>query len=257
MKTNNPKVLQRKRKEWFRFGIQILFFFLIPSVYSAAFTGIKNSVVLIGAGKPLEFSSFVFQLLAVLGLTVLAGRIFCGWACAFGTLNDIVYKLSQEFQRKTKIKFPTISSMYMRVLRYGKYLVLAGIIALCFFQKASFISPNSPWTAFSVLLSLNRQALHGCFVGIIILLLLLPGMAIKERFFCQCFCPMGAVFSILPTISAFQLKRKKENCPSRCGACQKICPVDILIDTENPHQGECIRCGKCAGICPKNNISNG
>ena len=40
-------------------------------------------------------------------------------------------------------------------------------------------------------------------IGLVILLLLMVGMCVQERFFCRFFCPMGAVFSLLPVLSVF------------------------------------------------------
>lgn len=47
---------------------------------------------------------------------------------------------------------------------------------------------------------------------------------------------------------------KKSQCPDKCMACKKVCPVDLMIDSTDSHQGECIRCGKCISTCPRKNI---
>lgn len=253
-KKNNPKILKRKRREILRMLIQIGFLFFAPSIYSAAFTGIKNTVSLISMGKPLEATPFVYQTLAVMALTVFAGRYFCGWACSFGLLGDLVYKLSSNVQRIFRVRLPKLPPKLLALLRYLKYIILLGILALCFDQQSSVITENSPWTAYSMLLSRNMGALKSFPKACALLALLLPGMALQERFFCQCLCPLGAVFSLLPVNPLFQLKRKKENCPSACGACQKVCPVNCLIEEDNPVQGECIQCRRCKTICPRNNI---
>ncbi len=89
--------------------------------------------------------------------------------------------------------------------------------------------------------------------AILLLVIIVAGMAVKERFFCQFLCPMGAVFSLLPQFPFFRLRRGR-SCLNGCQACRKNCPVSIKLQ-ENPlRDGECISCLKCTMICPKQNI---
>jgi polyferredoxin len=70
---------------------------------------------------------------------------------------------------------------------------------------------------------------------------------------------MGAIFSLLPVLPYFALRRERENCISGCAVCTKKCPSDIglpelgAIET----RGDCFMCQKCTGICPKGNIHYG
>ncbi len=41
------------------------------------------------------------------------------------------------------------------------------------------------------------------------LALILVGMALEERFFCKFFCPMGAIFSLMPVLTPFSLRRNR------------------------------------------------
>ena len=49
------------------------------------FSGIKSVLTQIGAGNPIAWSSFLTVLLALCAYTIVFGRFFCGYACAFGT----------------------------------------------------------------------------------------------------------------------------------------------------------------------------
>lgn len=253
-KSKNKVLLRRKRQDYLRLAIQILFFFGMPSAYSSAFNGIKNTITAIGSGQVLAWSSFLTYLLAVCILTMLFGRIFCGWVCAFGLMNDLVYRFSAWIQKKMKIRLPRLSSKVIHALQKGKYLILIGVLGICFLGKSSDITANSPWTAFSLITALRFHLLKSCKIGMIVLLLLIPGMTFQERFFCQFLCPMGAVLSMLPQLPFFQMRREIEKCPAKCEACQKVCPVELKVEQDNPLQGECICCGKCKYICPRKNI---
>ena len=65
---------------WLRTGIQLFFFLLFPSAYTAAFAGIKYIFTQIGAGEMVSVSSFVTVLIALCGYTIIFGRFFCGFA---------------------------------------------------------------------------------------------------------------------------------------------------------------------------------
>lgn len=253
-KKKNPALLKRQRQEWARIGVQILFFLCAPSLYASAFSGVKNAFSALGGGTPLEMTSFSIQLLLLLGFTILFGRWFCGWACAFGALGDWVYRFSQWIQKKTGRRLPKLPEGMIPVLQWVKCGVLTFLLVLCMTGNSPLIGQHSPWTVFSLLRS-GHFALSGHAVGVLLLCLILLGMAVQERFFCQILCPMGAVFALLPIMPLFQLKRKSADCPANCGACKRMCPVSYQLDADSIRQGECIRCGRCCGICPRKNIS--
>ena len=257
-KKMNPVLKKRKIQEWVRICVQILFFFTAPSVYASAFTGIKNVFVSIGNGNPLQMSAFLVQLFIVCGFTMLFGRYFCGWACAFGAVGDWIYKFSSFIQKKIKKKLPRLPEKAVPVLQKLKYAVLVGILALSFTGNNTLSAKYGPWTPFSMIISGRFDVFtSGNYtVALVLLAVIIVGMAFRERFFCQFLCPMGAVFSLLPNLPLLGLKRNSDACPKNCGACKKNCPVNVMIDDGSLRQGECIRCGKCSGICPRGNLSS-
>lgn len=101
--------------------------------------------------------------------------------------------------------------------------------------------------------------LGGYIVGLVLLVLILVGMAFQERFFCRVLCPMGAVFSMLPVLPLFTLRRDRSECIRGCRACTMKCPSDIELapDTAPELSGDCFQCQKCIDTCPKGNIHTG
>ena len=102
----NAKQL-KKIHIWIRAIIQLLYFIFIPSVYTAAFAGVKYIFTQIGAGEKVALTSFVTVLIVVCVYTAVFGRFFCGFACAFGSLGDGVnalYRLICKKMKKNKIR---------------------------------------------------------------------------------------------------------------------------------------------------------
>ena len=72
----NAKQL-KKIHIWIRAIIQLLYFIFIPSVYTAAFAGVKYIFTQIGAGEKVALTSFVTVLIVVCVYTAVFGRFFC------------------------------------------------------------------------------------------------------------------------------------------------------------------------------------
>ena len=80
-----------------------------------------------------------------------------------------------------------------------KYLLLAGLVALYVTRQEKLLTGARPWEVFSRLTAL-RLPPESFGVDIALLVLILLGMAVQPRFFCQFLCPMGAVFALLPVL---------------------------------------------------------
>lgn len=250
-----------------------LFFFIFPAAYSSAFSGAKYAVSRISSGEPIELNPFVMILIGLLAFTILFGRYFCGFACAFGTYGDVLYEISVRVRKKFKKKPFAFSIESGLWLKYGKYICAVALLALCYFGKESIIGKISPWTVFSRLEALSLPD-KGNIIGVFIFLALSVLMLFEKRFFCRFLCPMGAIFAIMPVFPPSQLGRNRSRCFGKCKQCINVCPANITItDTtcdengeadipEIPIQlgdssmGECFACGKCVESCPANNIKS-
>ena len=205
-------------------------------------------------------TSFVTVLLVICLYTMVFGRFFCGFACAFGTFGDALHTLYIKSCKKLKKKPVKIPEKAVGILGYMKYLVLLLIVLLCYSGVYGKAQGTSPWDVFSMIHAGNFR-LGGYGIGLLILFLLMAGMCVQERFFCRFFCPMGAVFSLMPVLPFSVIKRNRENCIPNCKACNLVCPANLEIPSDkegdNATSGECFSCGKCIGKCPKQNTHNG
>lgn len=257
-KAMNPKLRKRNIQTWFRAGVQLLFFILFPSMFTVAFNGVKYIFTQIGSGNRIELTAFVAVLLMLCVYTMIFGRFFCGFACAFGSFGDAVHAIYVSCCRKLKKKPVSIPAKAAEKLTYIKYVILTIILILCYLGVYSSLKGTSPWDVFSMLRAGNL-GLGSYIIGAVLLVLIIIGMCVQERFFCRFMCPMGAVFSILPIASTFTLHRDRAGCIKGCGACEKTCPCDIGLpdDGSGRISGDCFQCQKCNGICPKSNIHTG
>ncbi len=256
-KQTNPAAARKRKKQihvWCRRIIRILFFFAFPACFTSAFSGVKYLFTQLGAGESVAMTSFLSALIALCAYTVVFGRFFCGYACAFGSFGDLLHGIYIAVCKKRHRKAIVFPSGLSRALSYLKYVVLAAIALLCFlglYGKVRF----SPWEVFSTAIALHPK-LEGYFIGWILLILIMIGMTVKERFFCRFLCPMGAVFSFLPVLPLFALHRERASCGKGCRACGTVCPCEIGLPEHGSLEvsGDCFQCGKCADLCPRENI---
>ncbi|MCR5702410.1 MAG: 4Fe-4S binding protein [Lachnospiraceae bacterium] len=246
---------KRKIHAGVRAGIQLMFFILMPSAFTTAFAGVKYIFVQLGNREPIEFNAFIKVLSVLLVYTAVFGRFFCGYACAFGSLGDAVRALYMSICKKMKKKPVAINETMNKLFIYVKYLVLLMIVFVSYKGMATSTKGMSPWDVFSMLRAGNIE-MGAYIIGTVLLVLILIGMAICERFFCRFLCPMGAVFTLIPSIPYLSLRRTRTNCINGCSACKRVCPCNIELSDVSSIEisGECIQCGKCRGICPKQNV---
>lgn len=172
--------------------------------------------------------------IVIIILAIIAGRIFCGWACPFGFLFDLVYQARVKISKLKKL--PTISEHIHNKLKYFKYFILVLVVVLAY--------------VFGTDIFLNSYML----VYLLLALFLVLG-CIYPRFFCKYVCPVGALLSIFARFSIFRLKLNKNKCTG-CRLCEFKCPMQIKIaNVEKIDQMECIRCFECMSACSKKSLT--
>jgi len=244
-----------RQRRIFRGAVQLFFFLAMPGAFAAGWNSAKAVFLAIGEGEPVSGNGFLYALLGLCAFTVLFGRWFCGFACAFGSLGDFVWWVSRTVQTKVfRKKKPSSCPAGLRTaLQRVKYAVLAALLLLCAFGVYGTLGGFSPWDVFSRLAALKAVP-PGYAAGAILLLLILAGMAWQERFFCQFLCPMGALFALLPHLPFGSLRRDGANCLKGCDLCRAGCPAGVKLEEDGLRRGECVGCEACAGVCPRGNI---
>lgn len=212
------------------------------------FGGIESFYSLVTSGNFIK-KTFYSNIILVGGSTFLVltlGRIFCGWICALGTLQDIFGKIGIKLFKKRYRVPKSLDS----VLRYLKYIVLIGIIYFTWKTGQLVISSMDPFVAYSHLTAGWEELLKEYLLGFGILMAMLLSSLFYDRLFCRYLCPLGAYYAILGRFSLLKIERDKNTCVN-CTKCDRGCPVGLDIASVNTvDRGECISCMNCVEVCP-------
>jgi MauM/NapG family ferredoxin protein len=222
-----------------------------------------------------------FSFLLTILLTLLFGRVWCGWFCPIGTIQDWT-------AGKPGKKGPVDLPPGWRSVKYG---LLAAVLGLAAFSNLSLMVFD-PLTIFyrsistSLLPSFNKLVTAGEYqlvkVGVLrsavstvdgwvrprilpyqpdlfrggeifgfILLAIILLNIYQPRFYCRYLCPLGGLLGLLSRFSWIGV-RVKEHC-SGCAHCLPQCPTGAIeLDGRlKVHSSECTMCMICPTSCPK------
>jgi hypothetical protein len=177
-----------------------------------------------------------FTLLAV----VFWGRIFCGYLCPFGALQDFIDAIvPKRFQR-------ALPPRAHRLALKAKYGILAIILVPAL--AGSEVSLYQYFEPFGTVFSIGPSKLLWTIAGSVLI-----ASAIVPRFYCRYACPLGAALAVGSVVSINRIKRV-EQC-DYCKVCEQKCPTGAIAGPKVDFK-ECVRCNVCevellqkAGVC--------
>ena len=222
--------------------------------------------------------------LITLVLTVVAGRVWCGWLCPLGTVLDWV-PAHKPAPDEAKLD---------RRWRQAKYFVLGVIIVAAALGNLSliFLDPitliyrttaSAGWPALVAIISGIERALVGLPVpglqdavvtvdnflrntmlpmyqpvyalgGLAALLfaIVLVLNAVRARFWCRYLCPLGALLGLVSKVAWLRRTALGDRCVA-CARCARACPTGTIDADRNyaSDPSECIMCLDCAPVCAK------
>lgn len=261
----------------------ILFLFLFIQTESKGADELGYPVRLFLEFDPLIFLAVLFSgrtfitafLLALItvALTAVLGRVFCGWICPLGTLNNIVSSMKKDrgqprgwFSLKYYLlAFILVSSVF--TLQPAGYLdpisLLVRSLSLGIYPALNFI--QVPLTAASgsgipamadlsdyvytflknTVLSFQQPFFAQSFLISMIFIFILGLNLVETRFWCRYLCPLGALLGVLSRFSILG-RGLSEGCPE-CGKCHDFCQGGGL---QSGKSAECLQCFNCDDLCP-------
>jgi MauM/NapG family ferredoxin protein len=223
-------------------------------------------------------------------ITLVLGRVFCGWFCPFGALHDLVGSFDKRKKKPVETKLD----------KYGvkaKYYILVAILIAAVFQIhlvglldpialtiRSFsvaISPAFNYMIHAVfdflyrtdvaavttvsepvyeylrnnVISFGRPTFfQGSFIGLLFIGLLGLNF-VRKRFWCRFLCPLGAFLGLLSRFSMLNHKIAEGSC-NDCKLCLTTCSGGARPYPDDEWRGaECVMCMNCHSTCPKQAIA--
>ena len=218
-KRRDPSMLRRLRQT-----VQIVFLLVFTFLLVKAIFG-----RVLGSWVPLLIVSLTTAI-----LTVILGRVWCGWVCPMGT---VLYWT--RFKGAAR-RGPLLSSRRWAVKYVLLFLILVAAI-LGLVRPARDWVGNNPFTS-----------------GILIILVLAAGVGLNlvaDLFWCRYLCPMGAAVALLSR-SAPMRRVVRPHC-NDCSVCVTACPMDAIDPRRGfvNDPGGCTVCVDCLPACTSS--SNG
>ena len=204
-------------------------------------------IIIDGAAQGIINGSFVlFGLMFLSALFV--GRVWCGWACPAGGLQEFGTLVTDKPARGGKADW----------IKWGIWIPWIAIIAIVSIAAGGYHAVN----VFHLLeggISVAEPAAYVVYY-VIIALFLVPSLVVGRRAGCHYLCWMAPFMIIGRKIRNFfrwpalRLKVDEEKCVD-CKLCTKNCPMSLdvmgMVHRRDMENSECILCGTCVGICPK------
>jgi NosR/NirI family nitrous oxide reductase transcriptional regulator len=193
---------------------------------------------------PFLFVSWIF----IASVLFVWGRgVFCGWACPYGAMSELSFKLGRKLGLP-EIELPLAIHRRARLVRYGILLTLVAtflvdaqtgeIAAEIEPFKSTFYVP--PWT--------RHPLLFGWWIA------LFASSFVTWRPFCQYLCPLGASLAI-PSYFRVSGPRRRDFC-TNCKICTRTCEPRAIGPTGIINGADCLNCMECEAnywdhdVCP-------
>jgi polyferredoxin len=185
---------------------------------------------------------FIKALVIAVFLSIFLGRIFCGFLCPFGLIQEWLSYIGQ------KLHFGPchLSNFFQKVFKALKYLLIlilflvpplvelgffhpdlfyafcqicpAGVILPLLAGQPTRVAVNSASIASTIITSIS-MFMTGMIIGL---------SMVVGRPWCR-LCPLSVFHDVFKKVRLIEVKRDKEKCIN-CHKCEKICPMDDTIN---------------------------
>jgi MauM/NapG family ferredoxin protein len=189
----------------------------------------------------------------LLVVTVVLGRVFCGWVCPLGTLQQLSSWMFSPRSRRESLRVNRYRHWYAL-----KTYLLVGLLAaaLAGTLHGGLIDPLSllarglssgVWPLLP-----GGRPVPGGWLAVGLLLAIVVASRWIPRLFCRALCPLGALLGVFARFSLFRITRRGDACTT-CTLCAFACQgADEPLGEHRV--AECHVCLNCVPGCPENAI---
>ena len=240
-----------KKYKYLLYTISIIIGGLVLGAIPNAVLPIQQILMTISNAGPIaQIIPMIVIVSLLLASTLLIGRMFCGFACPLGALQEFISNLriksSIKKQKEVKYYFK-IPQKYSKIIRWAFFAL---IIVTTIFVNFALLQYVNPFLGLNLFKAASLTVILFPIISLILTIIL---SFFIYRPWCQLFCPFGATASILSRFSRYKYRRT-DDC-TQCELCEQICPTDEAY--EDSSKSECYLCGRCVDICPQDAIKFG
>jgi ferredoxin len=182
-----------------------------------------------------------YILAAVLVITLLLRRAFCGYLCPVGTISEWL----QSGAKRIGVRPIRVPYRLDRGLALLKYVVLGVILFVTWRAAELHFRGYDPCYALISRHGEDITAWAYVISGAVVvasLIILVP--------FCRWFCPLAAVLHPFSRFGLTRIRRHESACTD-CGVCAEVCPMGIPVDkVRQVTAARCLSCLNCVEACP-------
>ena len=189
--------------------------------------------------------------IALVALTLVAGRIYCSVICPLGVMQDVVSRCSG-LRRKKKYRFSY--SPEVKWLRYGMFAVFVAALAA---GVGSVVALLAPYSSFGRIVSglVWHRTLPVFIIALVTFVILFILAWRNGRTYCNTVCPVGTVLGFLSRFSLFRITIDESKC-NKCGLCSRRCKAACIDGKGNKvDYSRCVMCLDCLSTCTHDAIS--
>lgn len=285
----NKKLFTRRARQLCQLLFLALFLFLFRQTDYTGRDTIPYAVNLFFRWDPLvaatvtlaarTLAALLLPAFFIVGLTVLFGRVFCGWICPLGTLIDgaghVIRPIHQPVRPWRYLKYVILVIVLVSagfglqlvgwvdpfaILVRGMVVAVDPLVNALISSGFDFIYFHGPeWmTALSepvydVFKDVLLPYKQSYFLWPVVSFAILAGVFALEmfgrRFWCRNICPLGAMLALISRVSFF--RRKPLLACRGCGDCNEKCRMQAFDDDGRMMAEECNLCLDCLEYCPK------
>jgi len=188
--------------------------------------------IAVGRLIPIGFLSFI---LALIILTVAGNKLFCGWACPVGALQELFHRIP--FPKRIRFRLAFWITNTIRVLLFVLFVPVFYFLGVIIYD---YINPF--------------EFLHWRFElwGSILVSVILIASLFIFRPFCYAACPLGLITWLFEQLSLVRVNVDRDKC-TMCNICIKEspCPTVPAILKGKVIRPDCHPCGRCIELCPE------